>query len=67
MTQHNPSSPVKVRKGGRVEGDKEDKNGEETTDPKQLILQKDPNVNQREKTEGTEGSIKNNIDLRKPF
>ena len=66
MTQHNPSSPVKIRKGGRGEGETEEENGEETTDPNQSIIQRIQH-NQREKTEGTEGSIKNNIDLRKPF
>ena len=66
MTQHNPISPVKIRKGGRGEGEKEEDNGEETKDLSQSIIQRVQH-NQREKTEGTEGSIKNNIDLRKPF
>ena len=32
MTQHNPISPVKIRKGGRGEGEREEENGEETKD-----------------------------------
>ena len=54
----NPSSPVKIRKGGRGEGETEEENGEETKDPNQSIFQKDPTCTREKKLKGLKEALK---------
>ena len=58
MTQHNPSSSVKIRKIERGEGEREEENGEDTKDPNQSISQKDPTYTREKKLKGLKEALK---------
>ena len=53
-----PVPPVKIRKGGRGEGEKEEENGEETKDPNQSIFQMDPMCTREKKLKGLKEALK---------